>query len=212
MPERLYDPDEIKRRSYEIIDNNLDTKEAGPLETKLMKRIVHTTGDFKVAELLDVSDGMPGVLTTVFGTGLPIVTDVTMVESGLRRSLLDQIGIRTHCFVHSTEASERAKENEITRSAAGIDIAANRFDRFMLVVGNAPTALLRLLDHDRLNPETVPLVVGSPVGFVSVEQSKTELRRSEYTSITLGGNRGGSAVAATIVNGLMQYYRESEIN
>jgi precorrin-8X/cobalt-precorrin-8 methylmutase len=208
VPERLYDPEEITRRSYEHIDENLD----GPddlLHRAIARRVVHTTGDFDIVGDLWFSEGLRGALQTMIDESFPVVTDVTMVESGIRTSLLDRYDGFTDCFVHGEETERRAQSRELTRSAAGLDCAVDQYSSFVLVVGNAPTVLFRLLDRSELTPRDIPLVVGAPVGFVSVEQSKRELRESKFVSVGLAGNRGGSPVAASITNALIEFGTET---
>lgn len=204
MPDRLYDPEEITRRSYNYIDRNLELEDPTPLVERIIRRVVHTTGDFEMKDTLWFSEGIESGFDEVLESSLPVVTDVSMVESGIRNSLLKQAGLRTDSFVHDSRARDLADDRELTRSAAGLDLALETYDRFMLVVGNAPTVLFRLLDREDVGPETVPLVVGAPVGFISVEESKTELRESTFTSVGVTGNRGGSPVAASMTNALIE--------
>lgn len=209
MPDRLYDPKEITRRSYEYIDRNLDLNGVSSLRSAVIRRVVHTTGDFDLENDLWFTDDLESVLPDVLDESFPIVTDVTMVQSGIRRSLLDQAGLETTCFVHDDRTRQRAREEGLTRSAAGLDRALDSYHQFVLVVGNAPTVLFRLLDREDATPDRIPLVVGAPVGFVSVEESKRELSESSFESIGVRGHRGGSPVAASITNALIQYQLET---
>ncbi len=209
MSDRLYDPETITKRSYEYIDRRLDLERKSPLFREVARRVVHATGDLDLAGDLWFSGNVREGMGTVLDESLPIVTDVTMVESGIRSSLLEREGLTTKCFVHDDRAGYQSKVEDITRSAAGLDLAYERYSRFMLVVGNAPTVLFRLLDRDVFTPGTVPLVVGSPVGFVSVEASKDELRRSRFVSLGISGHRGGSPVAAGATNALLKSGIES---
>ncbi|MFB6344734.1 MAG: precorrin-8X methylmutase [bacterium] len=204
MSDRLYDPEEITRRSYEYVDRHLDFETDSSLHRKVARRVVHSTGDFDLAGDLWFSEGLVSALRTVLQSSLLIVTDVTMVESGIRTSLLEKAGLTTDCFVHDPRAKDRAKNEGLTRSAAGLDLALQEYSSFMLVVGNAPTVLFRLLDRDDITPDRIPMVVGAPVGFISVEESKAELKSSDFISVGVSGNRGGSPVAASITNALIK--------
>lgn len=204
LTDRLYDPDEISRRSYEKIERQLDGNFDCDVEREVTRRVVHTTGDFGVANHLKFSGPVPETARRICRKSLPVVTDVSMVKAGISKAYLNKLNLSVHCYVHGDETRRRAESLSITRSAAGLEIAGEEQEEFVFVCGNAPTSLFWLLDRKEFHPERIPLVIGAPVGFVSVKESKRELHRSAYTSIVLAGTRGGSPVAASIFNGLMK--------
>lgn len=204
----LYDPAEITRRSYEYIDDALDLEAYSEREQIVAKRIVHTSGDLGLVDHLEFHGDPILSAENAFNTGIPIVTDVSMVESGLRRNMLDSLGLKTYCYVHDDRVSERAKTNDLTRSATALDMALDRHDKFVLAVGNAPTVLHRLFERT-IDTNRIPCVVGAPVGFVGVESSKKKLRNSHYDSVMITRSRGGSPLAASIINALMKILLEN---
>lgn len=175
-----------------------------PPETRwAIMHTIHTTADFEMQELFYAS---PGAISrwheALTAGGAEIVTDVTMVKSGLRKAALEKYGVTVHCYLHDHRIEALAESEGITRSQAGMRLAACEHPNALFVIGNAPTALLelaRLLHEGGLSPMGV---IGAPVGFVNVVESKYRLRAAAgATPIALiEGRKGGSAIAATIVN------------
>lgn len=200
-----YVPHPIEAESFARIQEGRDWSRFDADDRPLLQRLVHTTGCFDVADEIVLSPGAvrAGMLALV--RGMRIVTDVTMVESGLKRSSLATLGVSTFCGVHAPEAAVLAEQHGITRSAAGIRIAFDRFgDEVLLAIGDAPTALLETVRLMREHAWRPQLVIGLPVGFVGTEESKQALRRCMYVPrITNQGTRGGSPWAAAAVNALM---------
>lgn len=205
----LYDPDEIRRRSREHVDRRLELGDFDPPQRDVVRRVVHATGDPDLADRIRFTGRVTRAFRQGLREGLTLVTDVTMVRSGLRRTALSQLDIEAVSYVHDEEAARRAKRDGLTRSAAGLDLALERHERFLLVVGNAPTALFRLLEGDAdRRAKRVPAVIGVPVGFVGVESSKRRLLESPFSSLVVEGHRGGSPVAAAAVNALLERERD----
>ena len=135
-----------------------------------------------------------------------IWTDVTMVQTGLKRVLMKQWGLESACYIHDREAFEKAKTDQTTRAVAGLRLLAQKKinSPLIIVVGDAPTALLEAVKLTSNNELNVDLIIGIPVGFVGTEDSKTALsNQSKVPYITNSGTRGGSTVAASIFNALM---------
>jgi precorrin-8X/cobalt-precorrin-8 methylmutase len=198
-------PHPIELESLRIIDAGRDWSAIPELERDVMKRLVHTSGDFNVVDDLFISPGAVPAGLRALSQRVPIVTDVAMVQSGLRQSLLDRFAIETVCTVHDAETNSLAEASGITRSAAGIRRAWMQFgNRLILAIGDAPTAVeeaVRLVNAHRWRPH---LIIGLPVGFVGTEQSKENLRRCLYVPrITNRGTRGGSPWAAAVVNAML---------
>lgn len=202
---KTYVPHPIEAESFQIIAAGRDWSGFPPDQLTVLQRIVHTSGDFNAVDDFYFS---PGAIDSGIRALLRcrrIVTDVTMVQTGLKRELLEQLGIDTWCGVHDRETHLMAAQYGITRSAAGIRRGWEKFGNDVIVaIGDAPTAIaeaVRLIREHGWRPQ---LVVGLPVGFVGTRETKELLRRSlQVPRITNSGTRGGSPWAASVVNGLM---------
>ncbi|MBW0001176.1 MAG: precorrin-8X methylmutase [Verrucomicrobia bacterium] len=195
----------IERKSFEIIAAARDWSTFPEAERDVLKRLVHTTGDTGIVEDVFISAGALEAGLRALARRCPIATDVTMVQSGLRRTLLERFGIETFCAVHDEETRLLAAATGCTRSAAGIRRAWERFgNETVLAIGDAPTAVeetVRLVREHRWRPQ---LVIGLPVGFVGTRECKDQLRRCVHIPrITNRGTRGGSPWAAAVVNALL---------
>ena len=195
----------IELESFRIINAGRDWSAIPEPERDILKRLVHTSGDFNVVDEVFISPGAIPAGIRALSQRVPIVTDVAMVQSGLRRSLLDRFAIETVCTVHDEETNLLAEASGITRSAAGIRRAWMQFgNSLILAIGDAPTAVeeaVRLVNAHRWRPH---LIIGLPVGFVGTEQSKENLRRCLCVPrITNRGTRGGSPWAAAVVNAML---------
>lgn len=200
-----YQPHPIEAESYRIIAAGRDWSGIPEAHRAVLYRLVHTTGDFSIVEDMYFS---PGAVETGIRALLRcrrVVTDVTMVQSGLKRELIERLGITAWCGVHDRETRLIAESGGITRSAAGIRRAWEKWgNNVVLAIGDAPTALIettRLVREHGWRPQ---LVIGLPVGFVGTRESKDALRRCmQIPRITNAGTRGGSPWAASVVNALM---------
>ncbi|MGV8892189.1 MAG: precorrin-8X methylmutase [Burkholderiaceae bacterium] len=200
-----YEPHPIEAESFRIIAAGRDWSIFPAAHLTALQRLVHTSGDFNAVDDIYFS---PGAVETGIRALLRckrVVTDVTMVQTGLKRALLEQLGIETWCGVHDRETALMAQAQGITRSAAGIRRAWEKFGNdIILAIGDAPTAITeatRLIREHGWRPQ---LVIGLPVGFVGTRESKENLRRCmQVPRITNSGTRGGSPWAATMVNAMM---------
>ena len=200
-----YRPHPIEAKSFEVIKYGRDWSKFDPELVPVLQRIVHTTGDFDAADEIFFSPGVVDIGINAILRCRQIVTDVTMVESGLKRALLSDLGISTWCGVHDRETHLMSENSDLTRSAAGIRRAWQIFgNNAVIAIGDAPTAIketVRLVREQGWRPQ---LVIGLPVGFIGTEESKTELRRCmQIPRITNEGTRGGSPWAATVLNAFM---------
>ena len=200
-----YLPHPIEVESFRIISAGRDWSIFPSDHLTVLQRLVHTSGDFNVVEDIYFSSGAVETGIRALLRCKRIVTDVTMVEAGLKRALLEQLDIETWCGVHHHETALMAQTMGITRSAAGIRRAFEKFGNdIVLSIGDAPTAIMeatRLIREQGWRPQ---LVIGLPVGFVGTAESKAELKRClQVPRITNSGTRGGSPWAATVINGLM---------
>ncbi|MBE7008243.1 MAG: precorrin-8X methylmutase [Ruminococcaceae bacterium] len=201
-------PAEIERESMRIIDAELAGRGVVlPEEMKtVVRRVIHTTADFDYAENLRFTkDAVPRALAALRG-GATIVTDTNMALAGVSKPALRKLGGEALCHMAEPSVAEEAKARGVTRAVVSMDHAAERTPDAVFAVGNAPTALLRLAEHieDGLRPA---LVVGVPVGFVNVVESKERAlaicERHGVPAIVALGRKGGSNVAAAIVNALL---------
>lgn len=201
-------PEEIEKRSMEMIRQELEGM--GPLPPAdclaVVMRVIHTTADFDFRENLYFSPGAVKAGIEAFKAGAWVVTDTNMARAGVSKTALEKLGGEVRCFMADPEVAEAAKERGRTRAALSMEAAA-KLDTggapLILAVGNAPTALARareLLEEKKLSPA---LVIGAPVGFVNVVESKELWLDAPCPRIIARGRKGGSAVAAAIVNALL---------
>ena len=198
----ITDPNAIEARSMEIIESELTA--VIPEENKaVVKRVIHCTADFDYAENLAFSDGACAIAGEALKNGCDIVTDTNMAKSGINKTAAAKLGCEIHCFMSDPDVAETAKERGCTRAVASMEKAAGLGKPVIYVVGNAPTALLALremIDAGKIKPE---LVVGVPVGFVNILEAKDAIMEAGVPYIVAKGRKGGSNVAAAIVNALM---------
>ncbi|MCW9033035.1 MAG: precorrin-8X methylmutase [Rhodospirillales bacterium] len=199
----IHEPDEIYRQSFATIRQEIDlTKLPADIEPVAL-RLIHTTGDFSLLENLTFSQEAGLIGKSALSGGCTILTDVEMVGAGITRRFLptpDQV----MCTLNDPDIPTLAKEKSTTRSAAALDYWFDHLEGAVVAIGNAPTALFRLLEMlDEGAPEPA-LIIGMPVGFVGAVESKEALiaHGSDIPYITIRGRRGGSALAAATVNAL----------
>lgn len=195
-------PADIERRSFEIIESELKTEIPENIKPVVI-RAIHTTADFDYAENLYFSDNVIDTALKVLDMGAVIVTDTNMAKAGINKSALARHGCDCMCFMADEDIAETAKRNGTTRAAASVDKAAKLGKPVIYAAGNAPTALVRLCDHISAGDFIPELVIGAPVGFVNVVQSKEMLIASGVPCIVARGRKGGSNVAAAICNALL---------
>lgn len=197
-------PQEIERRSFEIITQELGGTPLIPGTEPIVKRCIHTSADFDYAENLVFSEGAVEQAMEAIRQGASIVTDTQMGKSGINKKKLAQYGGEVYCFMSDEDVAEQAKKNGTTRAVASMEKAAKLDQRLIFAVGNAPTALVRLYELVKegvLKPE---LIIAVPVGFVNVVQSKELILELEQTPyIVAKGRKGGSNIAACICNALL---------
>lgn len=201
-------PADIERTSMEIIAAELAQRgiQLPPEHAAVIRRVIHTTADFDYAETLTFTLGAVQKGVQALASGTVIVTDTNMARAGLSKPALTKLGGAAYCFMADPEVAAAAKEAGTTRAVAAMRKAAREHPSAVLAVGNAPTALLELcnlLEHG-LCPA---LIIGVPVGFVNVVESKERLlaacRRWNVPAILAMGRKGGSNVAAAICNALL---------
>ncbi len=199
-------PAEIEKRSFEIITEELGDRVLLPGTESIVKRCIHTSADFDYADNLVFSENAVERALDAIRNGASIVTDTQMARAGINKKRLARYGGEAYCFMSDEDVAEAARRSGTTRAAACMDKAAKLHgrERLIFAIGNAPTALVRLYElaaEGVLKPE---LIIGAPVGFVNVVQSKELILGLEETPyIVARGRKGGSNIAACICNALL---------
>ena len=209
MYEYIKNPELIEEKSFEIIRELLGNKNISGLKADIIKRVIHTTADFEYEHLLEFKSDVEQILLNAFKEGCTIVSDTNMIKAGISKRLADELGIRIECFVASKEAHDVSKREGITRSMAAVDIAADIKGNIVFIIGNAPTALYRIMELHKNKTLKPIVVVGVPVGFVGAAESKDELWNTEIPSIITRGRKGGSTIGVAIVNAIMREAKKS---
>jgi precorrin-8X/cobalt-precorrin-8 methylmutase len=196
------DPGKIESTSMDIIENALENNSFSPVELTVVKRMIHTTGDFDYQHIVSFMPGAVEAGIEAVKSGCRIVTDTRMVFSGINKRVLERLNCRIDCYIDHEEVFTLAKEKGITRSMAAMELASQE-DIDIAVIGNAPTALYRigeLIQETRIAPE---LIIGVPVGFVGAAEAREFIRGINIPSITTIGTKGGSNVAAAVMNAII---------
>jgi len=190
---------DIERMSQQIIDEELAKRNIPIPEAHLpiVKRVIHATADFSFAETVKIHPDAIARATESLAQKRPLFCDVQMVKAGITRT-----GCDVHCRVSNPEVIDYAAQNACTRSAAAIELSAQELGGAIIAIGNAPTALWKLIEMAEQGIVDPAVVVGVPVGFVGAAESKHALMESNLCYISCEGPRGGSPVAAAIVNAL----------
>ncbi|MCX4265266.1 MAG: precorrin-8X methylmutase [Firmicutes bacterium] len=205
----IIEPQLIEGRSFEIISEILGERlQQIPAEQQgIVKRVIHTSADFDYADNLLFSEGAVASALAALRGGCTVVTDTRMAYAGINQRNLERLGSAKNCYIDAPEVAEQAKARGVTRAAVAMQQAAAQTENRIFAVGNAPTALLALRDlilADKLQPA---LVVGVPVGFVNVVEAKELFwqlaQERNIPCIIAQGRKGGSNVAAAIINALM---------
>ena len=204
-------PEEIEQESLRRVESSLpDCPSWSAAERYVVCRIVRAEGDPAIAGAVRFS---PGAVERGIGAlrgGAEVVTDVRMVEVGISKVLLSSLRIRTRCGIDTAQVASRARKESTTRSVAAMRELAPYMDGAVVAVGNAPTALLALLDLVGGGHAKPALVIGMPVGFVACTESKEELGRSSLPYISVWDRRGGSSAAAATVNALLSLATQTD--
>ena len=196
-------PMDIEKRSFEIITELLGDRKLDPRNEPVIKRAIHTTADFDYADNLVFSEDAVAKGIQALKEGCDIVTDTQMAKSGINKTILGKLGGTVHCFMSDPDVAEEAQRRGITRAMVSMEKAAKLPKPCIFAIGNAPTALI-VLDEMMKKGEISPaLIVGVPVGFVNVVESKELIIASDVPHIVARGRKGGSNVAAAICNAML---------
>ena len=198
----------IMIKSFRTIRNELKNRDIPTWKLWPMLHAIHTTADFDMENLLWMDDNATADIYNKVKDGQlkTIVTDVSMVAAGIRKGALERLGIKTVCYINDPRAIEIAKEKNITRAQAGMRLAAQEYPDALYAFGNAPTALLELCSLVRRKQCSPTGIIGAPVGFVHVEESKHAAKSIvNIPKIIIDGRKGGSNLAATLVNSILTF-------
>lgn len=207
-------PNEIEKKSFAIISDIIREEHPNfvmnPKHEAVIKRVIHTSADFEYLENLSFSETAVEVGLQALKKGAVIITDTNMAKSGISKPSLKKLGGAVECFIADEDVAKEAKERGVTRAIISME-KASKIDRpLIFAIGNAPTALIALdemIKQGKIKPE---LIIGVPVGFVNVVESKELIRSSGIPYIVARGRKGGSNVAAAICNALMYQLIERE--
>jgi len=197
-------PEEIEEESFRIIDAEAGDHGWPKAEWQIVRRAIHTSADFEYVQSMVLSDYVVDKAVAAFKSGAGIVTDTNMALSGISKPRLAPMGCSVSCHVADPDVAEQAKSEGVTRSIAAMRKGVANPDNRIFVIGNAPTALFELLRLIETGAAEPALIIGLPVGFVGAEESKNALASGNHDIpfITNIGRKGGSNVAAAVVNAL----------
>lgn len=196
-------PMDIERRSFEIITELLGERMLPPENEAVIKRTIHTTADFDYVDNLVFSDHAVAQGIAALRSGCDIVTDTQMARAGINKTALGKLGGSVHCFMSDADVAAEARERGVTRATVSMERAAALTKPCIFAIGNAPTALIALHELMAAGQVHPALIVGVPVGFVNVVESKELIIADAVPSIVARGRKGGSNVAAAICNALL---------
>ncbi len=200
-------PENIEKRSMEIIDSELGGRTWPEPEFSIVKRCIHTSADFDYADNLVFSDNAARIGIEAIRSGANIVTDTTMAYSGINKKQLGSHNGSVYCFIGDESVFVEAKSRGCTRATVSMERGAALEGKTIFVIGNAPTALVRLYELIKEGKVKPALIIGVPVGFVNVVEAKELIMDAGVPYIVAKGRKGGSNVAAAICNAMI-YYKE----
>jgi precorrin-8X/cobalt-precorrin-8 methylmutase len=195
-------PEEIESASFDIIDQEVGNHDFNESQWPIVRRMIHTTADFEFKDMVRFHpEAIPAGIKAIC-SGKMIITDTNMVRVGIRTKDLAKFGVAVKCYMNDPLIHEKAKSNGTTRAKAAVDMAVNDMRDGLYVIGNAPTALLRLIELVNDGQARPALIIGLPVGFVNAAESKAALMELDCPYISNIGRKGGSNLAASVVNAL----------
>lgn len=199
---QILQPTEIEKQSFAIITKELGNRTFPQGQDEIIKRVIHTTADFDYADNLYFSPNAIASARQALAQGATIVTDTHMAMAGINKSALEKLGATITCFMSEPEVATQAKQRGVTRAIVSMEYASRLKEPLIFVIGNAPTALIRLHELIADGSCKPALVIGVPVGFVNVIESKELFLDEQVPCIIARGRKGGSNVAAAIINAL----------
>ena len=209
MAFEIVKPEEIEKRSMEIITSELNGRTWSEPKFSVIKRCIHTSADFDYADNLVFSEDAENIGVRAIRNGAQIITDTKMAAAGINKNILSSYGGLVHCFISYDDVIKEAKERGETRATVSMEKAAKLKGDLIFALGNAPTALFSLCKLVREGKLKPALIIGVPVGFVNVVESKEEIMGLGIPYIVAKGRKGGSNIAAAICNAMM-YYKDGK--
>jgi precorrin-8X/cobalt-precorrin-8 methylmutase len=206
----IFKPHEIEKKSMEIITSELGDRTWPEPMFSVVRRCIHTSADFDYADNLRFSDNAVETGVKLLRSGASIITDTMMAYSGINKNRLESYGGKAYCFIKDQDVIEESKNRGCTRATVSMEKAVELDGPLIFAIGNAPTALMRiceLVEEGRLEPA---LIIGAPVGFVNVVESKEMAMKLDVPYIIPAGRKGGSNIAATICNAMLYYNGDVE--
>jgi precorrin-8X/cobalt-precorrin-8 methylmutase len=195
-------PEEIECTSFKIIDREVGTHCFDEHQWPIVRRMIHTTADFEYKDMIRFHPQAVSAGIEAIRGGHMVITDTNMTRVGIRKKSIETYGGQVKCYMDDPLIHQTAIAEGCTRAKAAVDSAAAEMEEGIYVVGNAPTALLRLIELVTAKKARPALIIGLPVGFVNAAESKAALTELDYPYITNVGRKGGSNVAASVVNAL----------
>ena len=202
---KIVKPNEIEKRSMEIITQELNGRTWPEPQFSIVKRCIHTSADFDYADNLCFSENAAMLGVEALRRGAVIVTDTKMAWSGINKKKLAEYGGEAYCFMSDEDVAKEAQERGCTRAAICMERGAALGKEVIFAVGNAPTALIRLYELIQEGTVDPALIIGAPVGFVNVVEAKELIMTAGVPYIVPRGRKGGSNIAATICNAMLYY-------
>ena len=199
----LTDPKEIERRSFEIIGRHIDESRFDKDELAIVKRVIHTTADFDFVDAIEISKDAIRTGIAALEEKCTIVTDTRMAEAGINKKALKAFGANVVCYIDTPQAEKMSRDLNITRAMASMIIASANDANKIFAIGNAPTALFKLCDLVESKMAKPYLIIGVPVGFVGAKEAKERIKMFGLPYIITAGRKGGSTVAAAVINALI---------
>ena len=196
-------PEEIERESMRIIGEEMGAYSGEQDNLTVIKRVIHTTADFDFKDKMVFSEKAVQKAREALSSGVTVVTDTQMAAAGINKIAAKRFGIDVVCRMSDPEIREEAAKRQVTRAVVSMEEAVRQTPNAIFAIGNAPTALMRLCELIEEGKASPSLVIGGPVGFVNVVESKEILTRTDVPFIAAMGRKGGSTVASAIVNALM---------
>lgn len=203
-------PMAIENGSMAIIESEMQSPETFTAdELKVIKRVIHTTADFEYESLIRFGNEPIEALVASIGEGCKIYADTNMIAVAVKRRLLNEFGCEIVNYVHDEDVYEEAEAKGVTRSMVALEKAFKDESIKIYLIGNAPTALMKLMELSEEYGKKPKVIVGVPVGFVGAVESKDALMATDHTYVAIKGRKGGSPVAAAIMNAALLIKKET---
>ncbi|WP_026939535.1 precorrin-8X methylmutase [Hippea alviniae] len=194
----------IEKRSFEIIEKKARLDGFTDKQKEIVKRVIHASGDIEIAKEIVFSKNAIEMAEKSIKERWSVVCDVNMVVSGITESLADKFNLKLYSFVHNRDIIERAERENRTRAEVSIEVANDMFDKILFVIGNSPTALLKIIELHDEGKLKESFIIAFPVGFVDAYESKKRLTETDLEYITNLSTKGGSPWAAAAFRAILK--------